>query len=286
VPATWTDLALDAGLTLAFLLVVFRPLELAFPARAGQRFLRPGWATDLAYFAGQALLFGGVLVALLYPAGTWLGRHMPGALRVAVASQPWWLQALEVVVLSDLVVYWAHRLQHRVGFLWRFHKVHHSTEHLDWLAAHREHPLDSVYTLAAINLPAFALGFPLATLGGLFAFRGLWAVYIHSNVSARPGWLGVVLGDPQLHRVHHAAARYPGNYANISPLMDVLFGTYRRPARAPERLGLGEPYPRSYLGQMLAPFVPARRRAPRAVPLPPAPPCVTEPARVPVAPVS
>lgn len=285
-PGSWTDLALEAGLTLAFLLVVFRPLETAFPARAGQRMFRPAWATDLAYFVGQALLFGWLLVALIYPAGTWLGRHVPQGLRSAVASQPWWLQALEVVVLSDLVVYWAHRLQHRVGFLWRFHKVHHSSEHLDWLAAHREHPLDSVYTLAAINLPAFALGFPLATLGGLFAFRGLWATYIHSNVSARPGWLGVVLGDPELHRVHHAAVRYPGNYANVSPLMDVLFGTYRRPARAPTRLGLGAPYARTYLGQMVAPFLPARSAAKPKAPAAPEVACPPEPARAPTVPVA
>jgi sterol desaturase/sphingolipid hydroxylase (fatty acid hydroxylase superfamily) len=266
VPGSAADLALDALWTLVFLFAVFRPLELAFPARPGQGLARAGALTDLAYFLGQALLFGWLLVLLLYPAGLWLGRLVPQAVQGAIAAQPWWLQALEVVVLSDLVIYWAHRLQHHVGFLWRFHKVHHSAERLDWLAAHREHPLDSLYTLAAINLPAFALGFPLATLGGLYAFRGLWAVYVHSNVSARPGWLGVVLGDPELHRAHHEAVRYPGNYANVSPLMDVLFGTYRRPATAQPRLGLGEPYPRSYLGQLAAPF-----RAPLPAAASPAP---------------
>ena len=53
--------------------------------------------------------------------------------------------------MSDLCVYWGHRLQHRVDFLWRFHAIHHSAEHLDWLAAHREHPLDTVYTATMIT---------------------------------------------------------------------------------------------------------------------------------------
>ena len=140
-------LAVSAGLSFLFLVLVFRPLEMAFPARPGQRFFRPAWLTDLAFFLGQYFVWSGlVLWALSYFRG-WLDGLAPSGLRSAVAGQPFWLQLLEVVVLSDFLVYWGHRLQHRVGFLWRFHAVHHSAEHLDWLAAHREHPLDSVYTM-------------------------------------------------------------------------------------------------------------------------------------------
>ena len=103
---------------------------------------------------------------------------------------------LEVVLFSDLCVYWGHRLQHRVGWLWRFHSIHHGAEHLDWLAAHREHPVDTVYTLTLINLPAFLLGFPLETLAGLIAFRGVWAIYIHSNVRLPIGPLRMLVGAP------------------------------------------------------------------------------------------
>jgi sterol desaturase/sphingolipid hydroxylase (fatty acid hydroxylase superfamily) len=157
-------------------------------------------------------------------------------------------------LLSDFVIYWGHRLQHRVGFLWRFHSIHHSAEHLDWLAAHREHPLDTVYTLTLINLPAYVLGFPLETLAGFLAFRGLWAVYIHSNVRLPTGPLRVLFGSPELHHWHHARERFAGNYANISPLMDVIFGTYRFPPHEPGALGVTEPMPRTYLGQLLYPF--------------------------------
>ena len=34
-------------------------------------------------------------------------------------------------------------MQHRVEFLWRFHSIHHSSTHLDWLAAYREQLLAS-----------------------------------------------------------------------------------------------------------------------------------------------
>lgn len=243
----------STGLSFAFLALMLWPLERVFPARA-QRFFRPRWWTDLAFFLGQYLVWGGAVLAVLHLFRGWLDGIVQAGFRAAVAAQPWWLQAAEVILLSDLLIYWGHRLQHRVNFLWRFHSIHHSAEHLDWLAAHREHPLDTVYTMGLINLPAFVMGFPLETLAGLLAFRGLWAIYIHSNVRLPIGPLRALIGAPELHHWHHSREREAGNYANISPSMDLLFGTYRCPPREPESLGVAEPMPAGYLGQLVHPF--------------------------------
>lgn len=245
---------LSVGGSLVFLGLVFRPLEMAFPAKKGQRFFRPEWWVDLCFFLGQYVLWSGLVIWLLSLFGGWVEGILPMAFRSAVANQPWWLQAIEVILLSDFLIYWGHRLQHRVSFLWRFHSIHHSTEHLDWLAAHREHPLDTVYTMGLINLPAFLLGFPLETLAGLAAFRGIWAIYIHSNVRLPIGPLRWFIGAPELHHWHHDRARDAGNYANISPVMDILFGTYRCPPYEPDAFGIPEKISRNYLGQLLHPF--------------------------------
>ena len=50
-----------------------------------------------------------------------------------------------------------------------------------------------------------------------------------------------------------------GNYANISPLMDVLFGTYCCPDGEPESFGVQEAMPRGYVGQIAFPFWPNRQ---------------------------
>ena len=254
-----TALLLATGLSLVFLVAVFRPLELAFPARRGQRFFRPGWFLDLCFLLGQYLLWNGVVFWCLAHFQSGLTGVVPEGVRSAVAAQPFWLQVVGVIVLSDFCVYWGHRLQHRVGFLWRFHSVHHSAEHLDWLAAHREHPLDTVYTLTLINLPAFVLGFPLEALAGFIAFRGVWAIYIHSNVRLPIGPLRPLLGAPELHHWHHAKDRDAGNYGNVCPLMDLLFGTYRCPDREPEAFGINQPTPMTYPGFMLRPLLPEPR---------------------------
>ena len=256
----WTS-ALAAGGSLIVLAIIFRPLELVFPARKDQAFFRPAWLTDLAFFLGQYLVFNGLVVWILMQARDAVNPDWLTSLRSAVSGQPWWLQFIEVILLSDFFIYWGHRLQHRLPILWRFHSVHHSAEHLDWLAAHREHPLDTIYTMGLINLPPFLLGFPLETITGFIAFRGLWAIYIHSNVRLPLGPLRMLIGAPELHHWHHDKARDAGNYANISPLMDLLFGTYRCPDHEPEAFGIMEPAPKSYLGQLLRPLLPGRKRS-------------------------
>ncbi len=254
-------LALKATtISLLFLAAVFWPLEWAFPAKPEQKFFRPAWFVDLCFFAGQYLVWNGLVFWLLIVFGEWLDVHLPSTFRDSVGAKPYWLQAIFVVIMSDVFIYWGHRIQHRVPFLWRFHAIHHSAEHLDWLAAHREHPVDTIYTVGLINLPAFLLGVRLEVLAGFIAFRGIWAIYIHSNVRLPIGPLRVLIGAPELHHWHHDRDRNAGNYANISPLMDLLFGTYRCPDHEPESFGLRQPIRQNYLWQMVQPFLPTRRR--------------------------
>ncbi len=125
---------------------------------------------------------------------------------------------------------------------------------LDWLAAHREHPLDTVYTVGLVNLPAFVLGFPVEAIGLFVAFRGLWAIYIHANVRLPIGPLRWFIGAPELHHWHHDRDRDAGNYANLSPLMDLLFGTYRCPPHEPAAFGLKHAGPRTYVGLLVRPL--------------------------------
>ena len=254
-----TKALLAIGGIFLLLSFIFVPLEKAFPAKE-QHIFRPHWWTDLAFFLGQYLFWTSAVFLLLHPLQGWLDRVTPHGFRAAVAAQPWLLQSAEVILLSDLLIYWGHRIQHRVEFLWRFHAIHHSPEHLDWLATYREHPIDTIYTVGLINLPAFALGFPISSIAFLLAFRGIWAVYVHSNARLPIGPLRYLIGAPELHHWHHSKERFGGNYANLSPLMDLVFGTYHHPPGQPSEYGVAEEMPRGYWGQLLHPF---RRRKTR-----------------------
>lgn len=243
--------------SLAFLAVMFVPLERVFAARRDQPILRRGFVTDLAFFFGQHLVFAGLAASTLSLATRPLDAiEGLSSLRGAFAALPLAARVVLALGLGDLAAYAGHRLQHRVDLLWRIHAVHHTSEDVDWLAAHREHPLDGLYTQAVVNAPAVLLGLPLDGLLGLIAFRSLFAIFVHSNVALDLGPLRFLFGAPALHRAHHARDRDPGNYANLAPWIDVVFGTYRAPGTEAEALGLAEPHPKGYLGLLLYPWLP------------------------------
>lgn len=250
------NLILATGASLLFLAIVFIPMEKMFPAKKGQKIFRKNWLLDLCFFLGQYFLWSGLVLWVLLQFNGWLSGIIPQNFRNTIAGQPVWLQAIEVLFFSDLLIYWGHRLQHKVDFLWRFHKVHHTVKQMDWLAAHREHPLDSIYTIGIINLPAFIMGFELEALTALVAFRGIWAIYIHSNVRLPLGPLKILVGSPELHHWHHDVERDRGNYANLSPLMDKIFGTYTCPPHEPVKFGIKEEMPDNYIRQMVDPLLP------------------------------
>lgn len=252
-------LLLGTAASFASLALVFGLLERAFPARRGQAFLRPLFFTDACFFAGQYLAFSGLTTALLAALESMLAAR---GLSVAgvFAGTPLWLRVVLALAAGDLAVYWFHRACHRFEWLWRFHAVHHSAVHLDWLAAHREHPLDGIATQLCLNLPGILLGLPFEALGALIVLRGTWAIFIHSNVRLPLGPLRYLLGAPELHHWHHAKTeRTAHNFANVAPWLDLLFGTYHCP-KGEERyaLGLVEPWPKGYFAQLLRPFLPGR----------------------------
>lgn len=250
------DAIFQAAFAFGVLLAVFLPLERLFPAHR-QGLMREQWSTDALFFLGQYLVWATPVVAVLVLVQQAVSTLPVAGVRHAVAQWPFWLQFVCGIGASDLATYWAHRWAHRNRFLWRFHRVHHTAERLDWLAAHREHPLDNLYTRLVENLPLILIGFPLHAIAGFAAFRGLWAIYIHANVAVVPGPLRFVLGASRLHHWHHE--RQMGgsvNFANVSPLMDLVFGTYHDPGRIPERYGVAGGAGRGFVELLVGPVWP------------------------------
>ena len=251
-----TQSLLYVASSFAILSQVFLPLERLFAA-SRQGVMRVGFWADVCYFLGQYLLWNTpVVVAIL-----WLHsqmEHLPLAeLRTTFATWPWASQFVVAILVSDCAIYCAHRWQHNNKFLWRFHRVHHTAERMDWLAAHREHPLDNLYTRSVENVPLLLLGFPMYTLAGFAAARGLWAIFIHSNTTLSPGPLRYLIGAPRLHHWHHAVEKQGQvNFANLSPLMDLLFGTYYDPNRMPHKVGVKGPFERNYVMALVQPMLP------------------------------
>ena len=237
--------------------LLFVPLERLFGAKREQKLLRPLWTLDLLYvFANGILIRIGLIgsAALLIAASPLL---VPADWRAAVAGQPIWLQLIEVMLLADLGLYLMHRTFHAVPALWRIHQIHHSIEDMDWLAAHRVHPIDQILTKSASFLPLFALGFSGTAIGIFGLIFQFHAVLVHANVRLGFGPLNRLFVSPDFHHWHHARDReaWDRNFAAQFALWDYAFGTAYLPAgRKAENFGISEPLPDAYPDQLFYPF--------------------------------
>jgi len=243
-------------LNLLVFAIMFVPLERAFPLKPGQRVLRAGWTTDVAYFFVNHVGIQLLTFLSLWPALTLAqALGMDGVSR-AVASQPVWLQVLELMLLADLVQYWVHRTFHRVPWLWRFHAIHHSIREMDWLAGSRLHLVDVIITRAVVVVPAFVLGFAEPALYAWLVIIALHGVLNHVNLRFRLRWIEHLLVTPRFHYWHHAVTPPDRNFAVHFPWLDRLFGTHYLPAeRWPNELGIeGHPVPTGYGAQWTYPL--------------------------------
>jgi sterol desaturase/sphingolipid hydroxylase (fatty acid hydroxylase superfamily) len=245
---------------------LFLIIERLFGNRRGKPLMRKGWWLDASYYLFTPLVTKTITrLSLLLPLGlmVWLGVTSVSDLQTKVyagfgplSRQPVWLQAVELLILGDLIAYWTHRLFHGRRW-WPFHAVHHSSEDLDWMSSIRVHPVNDLVTKFAQVFPLLLLGFNPFAAAGVTAFFTVYAIFLHADVDWDFGPLRHVIATPVFHRWHHSkdAAAMDKNFAGLLPLWDILFGTLYMPRdRKPENFGIHGPMPGHLPGQLVKPF--------------------------------
>ena len=250
---------------LAFLVsAVFVFLKKVFPKYEDQAILRPAWRLDLAYFAMNHLLVGVLLMVGNRFAPAAFGWAIHDGFQAWVQSLPTAVQLFMLLFCADFVFYWMHRLFHTVPSLWRFHAVHHSSQHMDWLAGSRTHFLETMADRSMVMVPLYLLGTTKEALDLYAVWVGFQAVFIHANFEfprvLRPlvAPLSYILVTPKFHHWHHSSETpaIDTNYGATFALFDYAFGTAHMPDEHwPVAYGTVSPVPESFTGHFLHPFV-------------------------------
>lgn len=208
------------------------------------------------------LVVAGSLSALF--AGLYL--EVAIALQGAIGSPLWpsasplALQVLLACVVAELFAYWPHRWMHQSAFLWRFHSVHHSPTRVYWLNAIRAHPGEHLFRGFLSAIPLAVLGAPPEVLAYWTILTRVGGLFQHANIDFALGPFAWIFSIGELHRWHHAADKRDAdhNYGDTFIFWDAVFGTRFLPKErpAPQRVGIAgcESYPKSWWGQMKAPF--------------------------------
>jgi len=180
---------------------------------------------------------------------------------------PSWLSFVLGLLLLDFAIYGQHVLFHKVAWLWRLHKVHHSDLDFDTTTAIRFHPVEIVLSMFYKMLLVLAFGIAADTVLVFEVLLNACAQFNHGNVrlpDALEGCLRWLLITPDFHRIHHSSEtrETDTNFGFSVPWWDRLCGTYCAAPRMGQdgmEIGLKEERNRSRLGffhLLLLPFRP------------------------------
>ena len=232
-------------------------LEKIAPIRPDQPVLREGWLLDMKHFLAYHLSLGGFLFVTNFVIHQFFGWMIVPVVGETIRQAPFWLQFALILVAVDMAQYWVHRLYHSGGFFWRVHAVHHSADHMDWMASSRLNIVEALITRTLGLLAITALGFDQGPVNAYILFIGVHATFIHANVRFEFGWLEHIFVTPRHHHWHHSTASEAmnKNFAVHLSVFDRFFGTLYAPKSWPEEYGVvGEQPPTSFRAQQIYPF--------------------------------
>jgi alkylglycerol monooxygenase len=148
---------------------------------------------------------------------------------------------LALLLATDFVWYWYHRLGHEVNFFWAAHIVHHHSEEFNFTAAAR------ITTFQAIIRTGFwcvlpLIGFHPTMVITMLIVHGSYSFFTHTQLIGKIKWLEYVFVTPSVHGVHHASnEKYlDKNYGDMFTFWDRIFGTFQ-PEEEKPKYGLTHP---------------------------------------------
>jgi sterol desaturase/sphingolipid hydroxylase (fatty acid hydroxylase superfamily) len=223
----WLDGLRSIG-AIAALMALVALVEVAVPLRKRSERHRAHIGPNLAL---TAIAFGTNLVmnVALVSALVWMEARGLGLLRMfdvhSVAA------TIAAIAALDLATYGAHVAMHKVPFLWRLHRVHHSDPVLDVTSSIRQHPGESAWRYLALAACAIGLGVGPGAFAVYRVLSAVTAIFEHANVRVPLGVdrvLSLVTTWPGVHKIHHSrdAALTDTNYGNVLSSWDRLFGTF------------------------------------------------------------
>lgn len=243
-------------------------LEILFPWRKNQSIIRRDFWLDGFYILFNFFLFSLIGYNALSNVAVEAFNDFLGLLginnlvAVEISHWPVWTQFILYFVIADFIQWNVHRMLHRVPWMWKFHKLHHSVKQMGFAAHMRFHFMETIFYKTAQYLPLAMIGVGIQE----FFVIHMFAVFIghlnHANVGWSYGPLGYIFNNPRMHIWHHSkhlpeGRKYGVNYGISLSIWDYLFRTNYIPKSGRDiELGFDgdENYPDDFLHQVAQPF--------------------------------
>ncbi|HTG01052.1 MAG TPA: sterol desaturase family protein [Nitrospirota bacterium] len=211
-------------------LVVIFIFEGIFPHRNGTRHRFQHGLPHVVTAVLNGLITRFLLLGITVLVIGWAEHRTLGLARLGALSGAG--RMITVFILFDIWMYVWHRANHQIGFLWRFHRAHHSDTAMDTTTALRFHPGELVLS-TFIRLPIIVLlGMSVEELVMFELVLNISTYFHHSNLAipdAADRILRIVIVTPNMHRVHHSVVfdQTNSNYTSLLSVWDRLARSFR-----------------------------------------------------------
>ncbi len=245
-------------------------LEIIWPWREKQKIIRKDFWLDAFYMFFNYFMFNLIIFSALNNTTAFIFSNgmeaigLPsGHLIDFMSGMPTWSRILVFFLIYDFMQWGVHNALHRIPFLWRFHRVHHSVQEMGFAAHLRYHFMENVvYTLAKFITLSYLLNISLPNIGWLYALTTIIGHLNHANFKMPYGPLKYILNSQRMHIWHHAKKlpdEHPQgmNFAISLSIWDYLFGTYYEPYDGRDiELGFQdvEKFPKGFIAQQIEAF--------------------------------
>jgi sterol desaturase/sphingolipid hydroxylase (fatty acid hydroxylase superfamily) len=183
------------------------------------------------FFTLTTIIINFVLAFIFFKTSEWSINNGIGVLNW-LPQMPLWLYMIVGLLILDFIgAYLAHLISHKVKWLWRFHLIHHTDQHVDTTTANRHHPGESIFRFFCTTLGILIAGAPAWVIMLYQSASLIQSQFEHANISL-PRWLDTamswILISPNMHKVHHhyILPYTDSNYGNIFSIWDRIFGTF------------------------------------------------------------
>jgi sterol desaturase/sphingolipid hydroxylase (fatty acid hydroxylase superfamily) len=137
------------------------------------------------------------------------------------------------LIIADILMYWWHRFNHTIPFLWRFHSFHHLDSEMNATTAIRFHAVELFFSFIfrMVFYPIFGISNSAVLVFSTIHFSMI--IFHHSNIYLHEKIDKIVrlfIASPGMHRIHHSNKwqETNSNYTSILSCWDWIFGSYVR----------------------------------------------------------
>lgn len=133
------------------------------------------------------------------------------------------------LLVSDILYYAYHKLQHHWSLLWKIHRLHHSGNQTNATTSFRTNIFDGILQYFIILYPTLAIvGFHDTAYIYTYYIFIFFLIFAHLDLNLGIGFLTKIFVSPKIHRIHHQRDGMKYNFAQVFSFIDIFGKTYNQ----------------------------------------------------------